>query len=106
MDIVLPEKSSDDADEIEKAVIFLVIRMLETGHNPKPVIFHSIRMGVILYDYNYDLDIVRAAILHDVIEDSDTSVTDIAEKFGNRVAEIVQANTFDKNAGDRPEQRH
>ena len=104
MDIVLPEKSSQDADEIESAVIFLVVRMLESGHNPKPVIFHSVRVGVILFDYNYDKDIVKAAILHDVIEDSDTSVTDIVEKFGDRVAEIVQANTFDKDVGDRPEQ--
>jgi len=104
MDIVLPERNSQDADDIERAVIFLVVRMLESGHNPKPVIFHSVRMGVILYDYNYEPDIVKAAILHDVIEDSDTSVTDVAEMFGDRVAEIVQANTFDKDAGDRPEQ--
>jgi (p)ppGpp synthase/HD superfamily hydrolase len=102
--MVLPEKDSQHAQEIERAVIFLVVRMLESGHNPKPVIFHSIRMGVMLYDYNYEPDLVKAAILHDIIEDSDTSASDVAEMFGDRVAEIVQANTIDKNAGDRPAQ--
>lgn len=104
MKVVLPEKNPQHAQEIEEAVVFLVTRMLESGHNPKPVILHSVRMGVYLYNFNYEPDIVKAAILHDIIEDSDTSIAEIAERFGERVAQIVQANTFDSTAGDRAAQ--
>ena len=100
----MPEKSPQDAQEIEEAVIFLVTRMLESGHNPKPVVMHSIRMGMYLYNFDYEPDIVKAAILHDIIEDSDTTIDEIRGRFGERVAEAVQANTFDYTAGDRAAQ--
>ena len=101
---IFPEKNSQDAQEIEEAVIFLVTRMLESGHNPKPVVLHSIRMGMYLYNFNYEPDVVKAAILHDIIEDSDTSLNEIAERFGEKVAQLVQVNTFDSTAGDRAAQ--
>jgi (p)ppGpp synthase/HD superfamily hydrolase len=102
--MVFPEKSPQQANEIQEAVVFLVTRMLESGHNPKPVIFHSIRVGVHLYNLNYESDIVKAGILHDIIEDSDTSLAEVAERFGEKVAELVQANTFDYTVGDRAAQ--
>ena len=104
MILALPEKNSKHAQEIEEAIIFLVVRMLESGHNPKPVIFHSVCMGVHLYNLDYEPDIVKAAILHDVLEDSDAEIAEITELFGEKVAQIVQANTFNKDAGDRPAQ--
>ncbi len=104
MEMVFPEKNYQDAQEIEEAVIFLVTQMLESGHNPKSVVLHSIRMGMYLYNYNYEPDVVKAAILHDIIEDSDTSIAEIKERFGERVAQLVQANTFDSTAGDRAAQ--
>ncbi|HEY32230.1 MAG TPA: HD domain-containing protein [Dehalococcoidia bacterium] len=100
----MPEKNPEDAQEIEEAVIFFVTRMLESGHNPKPVVLHSIRMGMYLYSYSYEPDIVKAAILHDIIEDSDTSIDEIKERFGEKVAQLVQANTFDYTVGDRAAQ--
>lgn len=102
--MVFPEKNSQYAQEIEEAVLFLVTRMMESGHNPKPVVLHSIRMGMYLYNFNYEPDIVKAAILHDIIEDSDTSLDEISERFGEKVAQIVQANTFGNIAGDRAAQ--
>jgi (p)ppGpp synthase/HD superfamily hydrolase len=99
--MVFPKKNSQDAQEIEEAVIFLVTRMLESGHNPKPVVLHSIRTAMYLYNFDYEPDIVEAAILHDIIEDSDTSLNEIKERFGEKVAQLVQANTFDYTAGDR-----
>jgi (p)ppGpp synthase/HD superfamily hydrolase len=61
-------------------------------------------MGMYLYNFNYEPDIVKAAILHDIIEDSDTSIVEIAERFGEKVAQLVQANTFDYTLGDRAAQ--
>ena len=102
--MIFPEKNYQDAKEIEEAVVFLVTRILESGHNPKSVVLHSIRMGMYLYNYNYEPDTVKAAILHDIIEDSDTTIDEIEERFGNKVAQLVQANTFDSTAGDRAAQ--
>ena len=99
--MVFSEKNPRDAQKIEEAIIFLVTRMLESGHNPKPVVLHSVRVGMYLYNYNYEPDIVKAAILHDIIEGSDTTVDEIREHFGDKVAQLVQANTFDNTAGDR-----
>lgn len=104
MNGVFPQKNSQDAQAILGAVIFLVTKMLDSGHNPKPVIFHSIRVGVYLYDLNYEPEIVKAGILHDIVEDSDTLIDDITKRFSVRVAEIVEANTFNYTLVDRATQ--
>ena len=100
----LPEETSQSAATIQEAIIFLVTRMQESGHNPKPVIFHSIHVGTILFDHNYTVDVVKAGILHDIIEDSMTPISEIVEKFGEKVAALVQANTFDTSVETRAAQ--
>ena len=42
-----------------------------------------------------DTDLLIAAILHDVVEDTPTSYENIAAKFGERVAQIVRENSDD-----------
>lgn len=82
---------------IEKAIGFLDDAMRATGKNPKPVIFHSIRVGLILYNDGYNIDIVIAGILHDVVEDSSVTLDEIRNSFGNEVAKVVEANTNDES---------
>ena len=84
-------RSPEVDKQIEEAIKFLVFAIHETGHNPKPVILHSIRVGLHLYKLNYDKDIVTAAILHDVIEDTDTKIEEVKSKFGDKVAKLVEA---------------
>jgi guanosine-3',5'-bis(diphosphate) 3'-pyrophosphohydrolase len=36
-----------------------------------------------------DIDVLRAAILHDVVEDTDCTLADVRERFGDRVATLV-----------------
>jgi guanosine-3',5'-bis(diphosphate) 3'-pyrophosphohydrolase len=43
-----------------------------------------------------DLDTLCAALLHDTIEDTDTSVEELVEAFGGPVASLVQEVTDDK----------
>ena len=57
--------------ELERAIVFLVLQMERAGNNPKPVVLHSIRVALYLYDQGCGGDIVVAA-LHDLLEDSDT----------------------------------
>ncbi|MGK0271753.1 MAG: guanosine-3',5'-bis(diphosphate) 3'-pyrophosphohydrolase [Cocleimonas sp.] len=56
-------------------------------------IFHPIAVAYTLADLHMDVDTVCAAILHDVIEDTDYSKDDISEQFGEVVADLVDGVT-------------
>ncbi len=88
---------------VEKAISFLVYAFTTTGHNPKPVILHSIRTGLYLYHQNHAQDVVVAAILHDLIEDTDVKIGDIEKEFGTAVARLVEANSFNTAITQRNE---
>ena len=83
--------------------MFLVLQMERAGNNPKPVVLHSIRVALYLYDQGYGRDIVVAAALHDLLEDSDTTPRQIEREFGPEVARLVEANTFDRDIADEGE---
>jgi (p)ppGpp synthase/HD superfamily hydrolase len=86
---------------VEKAIAYLVDAFANSGHNPKPVILHSIRTGLYLYDQNYGQNVVVAAILHDLIEDTDVTIENVEVAFGSEVASLVAANTFNSNLTTR-----
>jgi (p)ppGpp synthase/HD superfamily hydrolase len=88
---------------VEKAIIYLVHAFESTGRNPKPVILHSIRIGVNLYNQNYPQHIVIAGLLHDLIEDTDIKMEDIEKEFGSEVAKLVMDNTFNRSIIDKNE---
>lgn len=44
-----------------------------------------------------DLVVLQAALLHDTVEDTDTSFEELEEKFGKRVTAVVREVTDDKN---------
>lgn len=46
-----------------------------------------------------DIDVVAAAALHDVVEDTDRTVDDIRRDFGERIAGIVCHESEDKHPG-------
>ncbi|MFT4309727.1 MAG: HD domain-containing protein [Candidatus Woesearchaeota archaeon] len=96
-------RSHEENVQIEEAIKFLVFAFHESGHNPKPVIIHSIRVGLHLYSLGYNNDIVVAAILHDVIEDTAVQIEEIKTKFGDKIAGLVEANTFDESIIDKTE---
>jgi len=90
--------------EIEEAITFLAMSYQQSGRNPKPVVLHSLRMGIQLYHLDYAKNIVVGAILHDVIEDTDVSYEDLKRKFGENVARLVLACSFDASIEDKTEQ--
>lgn len=96
-------RSPENDKEIEEAIKFLVFAIHESGKNPKPVILHSIRVGLHLYNLGYDKLIVIAAILHDVIEDTDVKIQEVEAKFGKKIAKLVEANSFNENIEDKTE---
>lgn len=44
-----------------------------------------------------DIDVIQAAILHDTVEDTDTSFEEIEKEFGTKVRNIVAEVTDDKS---------
>jgi guanosine-3',5'-bis(diphosphate) 3'-pyrophosphohydrolase len=59
----------------------------------EPYITHPVAAAEILADLHLDADTIVGAILHDVIEDTPIAKADIAARFGNDVAEIVDGVT-------------
>ena len=55
----------------------------------EPYITHPIAVANILLDLGMDYSSVCAALLHDVIEDTDATEEEIREKFGDQITELV-----------------
>lgn len=64
-----------------------------------PYINHPIGVAYILTSEGNvtDLDVVIAAILHDTVEDTDTSFDEIENEFGSKIRDIVAEVTDDKS---------
>ena len=54
-----------------------------------PYLSHLMAVAAIVFECGGDEDAVIAALLHDVVEDQDVSVTTIRGLFGDKVADIV-----------------
>ena len=57
-----------------------------SGH---PYISHPVAVAEIVADWHLDAQAVMAALLHDVMEDTEVSKQQITERFGKPVAELV-----------------
>lgn len=66
------------------------------GHDELPYIVHPIESGLIAMSITNDEDVIIAAFLHDVVEDTNKTIEDIKAIFGNRVAELVAYESEDK----------
>ncbi len=83
-----------DADQvklIEQSYVFS--RDAHSGQlrsSGDPYITHPVAVARILAEYHFDPQTIMAALLHDVIEDCDVSKADLAEHFGQQVADLVE----------------
>lgn len=82
-----------DKHEIERALFFLSNALQDSGHNTKPVLLHSIQVAEMLWERGFSQDVVIAAVLHDVVEDTDITIDDVGQSFGHQVAVYVDALT-------------
>lgn len=82
-----------DKREIERALFFLSNALQDSGHNTKPVLLHSIQVAEMLWERGFPQDVVIAAVLHDVVEDTDITIDDVEQSFGHQVAVYVDALT-------------
>ena len=70
-----------------------------------PFVIHPIRIvNIIIYDLKItDADMIISGLLHDVVEDTDTSIKKINQQFGKKIARLVLALTRDKNKETKEE---
>lgn len=91
----MQEKSPEKEKEIEKAIIMLIDCVRKSSKATKPVIMHSLRVGIELFRLGQPKEVVVAGILHDILEDTDCGIEEIKQKFGDQVAELVRISTLD-----------
>jgi GTP pyrophosphokinase len=88
---------------LEEAILFAASKhsgQFRKG-NGEPYILHPISVLLLLNKYKKSKNqflLASAAVLHDVVEDCDISIEEIATKFGYRIASIVDELTSDKEA--------
>ncbi|RNJ25805.1 HD domain-containing protein [Halosegnis longus] len=99
-------RDATEDEEIERALQYLVHSFEASGDNPKPVVLHSTRVGMDLYDRGYEEATVVAGFLHDLIEDTDVTADKIRSRFGPEVADIVAAASFDPSIDDYLERHY
>lgn len=65
----------------------------QTRKSGEPYIIHPLWVSIILADLEMDKETIIAAMLHDVVEDTQISEEEIAEMFGEEVALLVDGVT-------------
>ena len=90
----LSSKFIDDKDLLEKAYNFASDgHMNQKRASGEPYITHPLQVALYLSDLSMDLETIIAAILHDLIEDTDITYKNIKKEFGSDVANIVDGVT-------------
>lgn len=80
--------------EIEKAIYCAKkYHANQKRHSGEPYYSHPIEVAGITAKYIFDTETIVAALLHDVVEDTDSHLSQIELIFGTKVAEIVNALT-------------
>src|SRR3990172_3193613 len=83
-----------DADMLRRAYIFSAKVHHGTSRlSGEPYMVHPIEVAGILTEFKLDYVTVTAGLLHDTVEDTDTTVEEIREYFGDEVALIVDGLT-------------
>ena len=70
-----------------------------------PFILHPAEVASLLSSRGYDDEVIAAALLHDVVENTETGIAEVRVRFGVRVAGIVAAVTEDETIEDDEERK-
>ena len=65
----------------------------QTRRSGEPYISHPVAVACILAKLHLDLPTLLAALLHDVVEDTGVPISEIGDKFGKQVADLVEGLT-------------
>lgn len=99
---------NDEQYSLNKAIIFATEK--HSGQFRKstklPYILHPIEVLQILYSMRADTNLMISGVLHDTIEDTDTTLDEIKKLFGDDVAMLVSSNSEDKSKSWEERKQH
>ena len=85
-------------NKLDQAIEFAVKKHSGATRKGKvtPYIVHPLEALTIASTMTNDVDVLCAAVLHDTVEDTDTTIFNIKELFGDRVARLVASDSENK----------
>ena len=90
LDRVESYNPSADADLLRRAYVFSAREhRSQVRHSGEPYLVHPIEVGFILAELELDTASIVAGLLHDVVEDTLTTIETVRDYFGADVAHIV-----------------
>lgn len=86
--------------KIDRAIMYAALAhkdQMRKTNDGLPYISHPVSVGFILQSAGFDEDTIIAGILHDTIEDTGKSASEIEDVFGKRVRKIVEGVSENKS---------
>ncbi len=97
------KEKSIDSSLLDRAILFAVKAHADTERKGKgfPYIVHPLEAMAIVATMTSDQELLAAAVLHDTIEDTDTTMEKLCAEFGPRVAKLVETETDQHFSADK-----
>ncbi len=94
LDTVRANRPADDLNLIRSAWAFCILHHAEQKRaSGEPYIAHPLEVAQVLAEFKMDATAIAAGLLHDAVEDTDVTAAEIAKRFGEQVAHIVEGVT-------------
>lgn len=85
---------NEDLDTLKRAFEFACkAHKGQKRKSGEPFVIHPVEVAIILADLHMDVETLCAALLHDTVEDSSTTKDEVAEEFGQSIADLVDGVT-------------
>lgn len=86
--------SPEEVDLVERAFVFARQKHGDQKRaSGAPFMLHPVKAALVLVDYRLDAETYAACLLHDVLEDTQTTAKELEEGFGVKVASLVEGVT-------------
>lgn len=91
-------------NKLEEAIIYATVmhqgKIRKLGHTP--FILHPLEVAQILSTMTDNEEIITAGILHDIVDDTDGTLSEIEKRYGRRVAYLVDSVSEQEFPGEEP----
>ncbi len=84
---------------VERATSFAAHKHKDQYRKEGKILYisHLVSVALILKKYDFEDTVIAAGLLHDTLEDTETSEEEILENFGQEILSIILLLTYDKN---------
>src|ERR671932_997132 len=83
-----------DVELLRRAYVFSAFEHRgQVRHSGEPYLIHPLAVADLLADMKLDVVAIAAGLLHDIVEDTQTSIERIQELFGSDIAHVVEGVT-------------